>query len=101
MPGFNLKACWLRGKIIHEGVLCLAGWRCSLRVQKLGWSLNWGGPLPWTLPSPSTSSTLAMIKKKKNITIIWIRKERKKRKKKKKISNKSKWNVKDKVIAQK
>jgi hypothetical protein len=39
--------------------------------------------------------------KKKNITIIWIRKERKKRKKKKKIANKSKWNVKDKVIAQK
>jgi hypothetical protein len=80
MPGFKLKACWLRGKIIHEGVLCLAGWRYSLRVWKLGWSLNCGGPLPWTLPSPSTSSTLAVMKN--NITIIWIWKERKKKKEK-------------------
>jgi hypothetical protein len=41
---------------------------------------------------------------KNNITIIWIWKERrkkKKKKKKKKIANKSKWNVKDKVITQK
>jgi len=81
MPGFKLKACWLRGKIIHEGVLCLAGWRCSLRVQKLGWSLNCGGPLPWTLPSPSTSSTLAMIKKKYNNYMNTKGKEKKKKEK--------------------
>ena len=80
--------------------------RCTLysRVKilskslKIRLSLNCGGPLPWTMPSPSISSTLAMMKN--NITIIWIWKERKK-KTKRKIANKSRGNVKDKVIAEK